>query len=305
MLENYSDYGALEMTSSCAASAMPDAPQVLPNYTVPQVNTRVFGRGVMLSINPYTANSWGVSSSVGVTAARAVEGGGAVAETGAGDTASISNLARQLSEAAVRAAVRDASMSPAQLAVKARALTAGLLNQAGKAGANAEMPNTNDPELLTRAKQATEFVNGRGGAAFVGKNPFAGLSREQLALVMYDEGDAFTANERRAAMHEYNHQACLWNQKVVMQARAEKLSTGNYINSFKAAIAEYQAGSPIEQATYPENYAAHRQRWIDYWESGHGSGDMSKDFFEVMLRSLPTPKKYDESLSWGLASTLK
>jgi hypothetical protein len=121
---------------------------------------------------------------------------------------------------------------------------------------------------------------------------------------MYDEGDAFTVNERRAAMHEYNHQACLWNQKVVMQARAEKLSTGNYINSFKAAIAEYQAGSPIEQATYPENYAAHRQRWIDYWESGHGSGDMSKDFFEVMLRPLPTPKKYDESLSWGLASTL-
>jgi hypothetical protein len=259
----------------------------------------------MISINPYATNSWGVSSSAGVTAARAVEAGGAVAEAGAGESSSISNLARQLSEAAGRAAVRDASMTTAQLAEKARALRDELLNQAGKAGANAEMPNTDASELLARAKQATEFVNGRGGAAFVGENPFAGLSREQLVLVMYDEGDAFTVNERRAAMHEYNHQACLWNQKVVMQARAEKLSNGNYINSFKAAIAEYQAGSPIEQAAYPENYAAARQRWIDYWESGSGTGDMSKDFFEVMLRPLPTPKKYDESLSWGLASTLK
>jgi hypothetical protein len=69
-----------------------------------------------------------------------------------------------------------------------------------------------------------------------------------------------------------------------------------------AAIAEYQAGSPIERATYPENYAALRQRWIDYWEESKGSGDMARDFFEVMLRPLPTPKKYDESLSWGLSS---
>jgi hypothetical protein len=96
----------------------------------------------------------------------------------------------------------------------------------------------------------------------------------------------------------------LWNQKISAQAWAEKQANGNYINSFKAAIAEYQAGSPIEQATYPENYAALRQRWIDYWESGHGSGDMARDFFEVMLRPLPTPQKYDESLSWGLTSKL-
>jgi hypothetical protein len=47
----------------------------------------------------------------------------------------------------------------------------------------------------------------------------------------------------------------LWNQQVSAQAWAEKQTNGNYINSFKAAIAEYQA-FPIERATYPENYAA-------------------------------------------------
>ncbi|MDR2450631.1 MAG: hypothetical protein LBE85_02425 [Candidatus Accumulibacter sp.] len=260
----------------------------------------------MLSINSYAVNSWGSTSSLaGVTAASAIEGSGKTAATGSTDSsASISNLARQLSEAAERAAVRDASMMPAQLAATGKSLRDTLLDQAGKVGANAEVPNTDDPELLARAIQATEFVNVRGGAAFVGKNPFAGLSREQLVLIMYDEGDAFTTNERRAAMYEYNHQASLWSQRVCAQGQAEMASTGTYVNFFKACIAEYQAGSPIEQASYPPNYVAARQRWIDYWESGQGSGDMARDFFEVMLRPLPTPKKYSENLSWGLTSRL-
>jgi hypothetical protein len=256
----------------------------------------------MLSINPYTANSWGVSSSAGVTAAKAVENSGAVAEADAGESSSISNLARQLSEAAGRAAVRDASMTTAQLAALGKTLKnefAGDGYHASKASADAEVPDTDDPELLARAKQATGFVNGRG------QNPFAGLSRDQLSLIMYDQGDAFTVNERQAAWLEHYRQRNLWKQQVCAQGWAEMESTGTFTNFFKACIAEYQAAPPIEQATYPPNYAAARQRWIDYWESGHGSGDMSKDFFEVMLRSLPTPKKYDESLSWGLASTLK
>jgi hypothetical protein len=250
----------------------------------------------MLSINSYTVNSWGSTSSLaGVAAVSAIEGSGKTAATSS--SASISNLARQLSEAAERAAVRDGGMTRAQLAATEKSLRNALLDQAGKAVANAEVPNTDDPELLARAMQATEFVNGRGGAAFVGKNPFNGLSREQLVLIMYDEGNAFTTNERRAAMYEYNHERSLWSQRVCAQGQAEKASTGTYVNFFKVCIAEYQAGSPIERATYPENYAALRQRWIDYWESGHGSGDMARDFFEVMLRPLPTPKKYDETLT--------
>jgi hypothetical protein len=255
----------------------------------------------MLSVNPYSANSWGVSSSVSVTAARAVEDGGTVAEAGAGDTASVSNLARQLSEAAARASVRDASMSTAQLAALEKTRRnefCGDAYHASKGRADAEVPNTDDPELLARAKQATEFVNGRG------QNPFAGLSRDQLSLIMYDQGDAFTVNERRAAWLEHFRQRSLWKQQVCAQGWAEMQSTGTFTNFFKACIAEYQTAPLIEQATYPPDYAAARQRWIDYWESGHGTGDMSRDFFEVMLRPLPTPKEYSESLSWGLASSL-
>jgi hypothetical protein len=254
----------------------------------------------MISIQPYAASSWGSASSLaGITAASAIEGSGRVAATG--ETASsVSPLARQLSEAAARAAVRDASLSPAQLAAKARSLEEALCtyNNTGAYKHSTDKPQTDDPKLVARAQQASDYIHRRGA------NPFAGLSRDQLVLIMYDEGDAFTTDERFAALEEYSNQRCLWSQKISTLAWAEKQANGNYINSFKAAIAEYQAGSPIERATYPENYAALRQRWIDYWEEGKGSGDMARDFFDVMLRPLPTPQKYDESLSWGLASIL-
>jgi hypothetical protein len=256
----------------------------------------------MISINSYAANSWGSASSLaGATAASAITSGGKVAATGESETSSsVSLLARQLSEAAARAAVRDASLSPARLAAKARSLEEMLTtyNNTGAYKYSSDKPQTDDPELVARAQQASDYIHRRG------TNPFAGLSRDQLVLIMYDEGDAFTTDERFAALEEYGRQRCLWSQQVCAQGQAEMASTGTYVNFFKACIAEYQAGSPIEQATYPANYAALRQRWIDYWESGHGSGDMARDFFEVMLRPLPTPQKYDASLSWGLASKL-
>jgi hypothetical protein len=254
----------------------------------------------MISITSYAANSWGSASSLAsVTTATASAESGKTTATGESETSSsVSSLARQLSEAASRAAVRDASMSTAQLAAKAKALESALIAYNWSGAYSSDKPQTDDPELVARAQQASDYTHRRGG------NPFTGLSRDQLALIMYDEGDAFTTDERLAALEEYYRQRSLWSQQVCAQGQAEMAATGTYINFFKATIAEYQAGSPIEQATYPENYAAARQRWVDYWESGGGTGDMSRDFWEVMLRPLPTPKHYDESLGWGTSSRL-
>jgi hypothetical protein len=154
----------------------------------------------MLAIN--TVTSWGgVSSAAGVAGTSAVEGGGKINDA-ASTGATISTLARQLSEAAAR----DAGKTRTQLAVLESALKSEFCGDSYfvsgyKASADAEVPETDDPELLARAKHATEFVNGRGA-----KNPFAGLSREQLALIMYDKGDAFTVNERRAAWLDHSKQ---------------------------------------------------------------------------------------------------
>jgi hypothetical protein len=154
----------------------------------------------MDSINPVSANAWGgVSSLTGTAAASAVEGGGKVGAVATGGASQISTLARQLSEAAERAAARDAGKTRSQLAALEKSLLdefGGESYHANRAKANAEVPDTDAPELLARARQATEFAKSNGKS---GKNPFAGLSREQLSLIMYDKGDAFTLNERHAA----------------------------------------------------------------------------------------------------------
>ena len=103
-------------------------------------------------------------------------------------TTTVSILSRQLSEAATRAETRAGGKS------------ADLLDPitgdnyfASKSQHDIEIPTTQDPELLVRARQATGFVNGSDS------NPFKNLSRDQLHLIAHDEGGSFTINERRAA----------------------------------------------------------------------------------------------------------
>ncbi|MDR1934539.1 MAG: hypothetical protein LBS49_02965 [Candidatus Accumulibacter sp.] len=262
-----------------------------------------------------------------------MEGGGKIGNA-AGTGATISTLARQLSEAAERAAARDAGKTRSQLAVLGNALkdeVAGNSYYANRASANAEVPDTDDPELLARARQATEFAksNGRNG-----NNPFAGLSREQLALIFYDQGDAFTLNERHAAFSEYQKQELAWGRMVVAKAQIEENTTGTFTNFYKACIAEYQAGSAIEQSSYPPFYVARMEHYIRFWESGGGGEDTVSEYWkksmEELMKQLPDSfgddysegdklwgaaprapngleigsRQYDRNLSWGLTSKL-
>ena len=99
----------------------------------------------------------------------------------------VSTLARQLSDAATRAGKQSADPLHA---------VTGDNYLANKARHDAERPNTDNPELLARARQATSFISGVDG------NPFKGLTRDQLSLIARDEGGPFTVNERRAAWEE-------------------------------------------------------------------------------------------------------
>lgn len=104
------------------------------------------------------------------------------------DTTTVSMLARQLSDAATRAETRVGHKSAELL----EPITDGKYF-ANKAQHDAEIPDTTSEELLTRARQATGFVNGSDS------NPFSGLTRDQLNLIALDDGGPFTINERRAA----------------------------------------------------------------------------------------------------------
>lgn len=221
-----------------------------------------------------------------------------------GTTSTVSNLARQLGEAAVRAENRDASLSRKELGQKATVQLDQIIGDqyhANKAKHDAEIPDTDDPELLARAKQATSFVNGSGS------NPFKGMSRDQLALIAYDDSGTFTVNERRAAWQETYDQEEVWRQKVVAQAMDEYNRTGKMTNFFKEVLAYYNELPAIEQAQYPEDYASKLQELIDLdfnymTHQAEGKGSSPANLISQLFESGPHARKETVSASSSTAS---
>jgi len=222
----------------------------------------------------------------------------------AGSTSTVSNLARQLGEAAAHAEARDASLSRKELGQKATAQLDQItgydyyLNQERH---DAEVPNTDDPELLARAKQATSFVNGSGS------NPFKVMSRDQLALIAYDDSGSFTVNERRAAWSEAYSQEEAWRQKVVAQAMDEYNRTGKMTNFFKEVLAYYNELPAIEQAQYPDDYASRLQELIDLdfnymTHRAEGKGSSPANLIDQLFASAPHAGREAVSASSSTAS---
>ncbi|MNQ67263.1 hypothetical protein D3C85_817800 [compost metagenome] len=175
------------------------------------------------------------------------------------DSSTVSTLANQLSEASVRAQARDARLTRTELGLLARNTFNELESAnytANKSKYDAEIPDSDNPTLLARAKNATQYTNG------LGKNPFSGMPMDQLALITYDDSGTFTVNERRAALEESAKQEFAWRQKVVAEAEFEYNSTGKLTNFFQSVLDHYKGLPPVEQAQYPNNYETKLNDWI-------------------------------------------
>ncbi|WP_258198091.1 hypothetical protein [Pseudomonas viridiflava] len=202
------------------------------------------------------------------------------------DTSSLSSLAQQLSESATRAEARDQTLRREQLSKKASEVTEQLIGRTyddNKARHDAEVPDSVDPDRLARARQATQFANGSGA------NPFAGMSREQLSVIAYDEGGDFTVNEKKAAWLESYHQETIWRQKVVAQANAEYSSTGKLTHFFTSVLDHYKELPAIEQSTYDADYETRLQEFIDldfnYWtHTAEGKGGSAQSLLDKFLK---------------------
>jgi hypothetical protein len=70
------------------------------------------------------------------------------------------------------------------------------LSAAARHDADKEIPVSVDAARLAQARQATRF------AYNLDSNPFAGLTRDELNAIVYDETKSYTVNERRAAFAE-------------------------------------------------------------------------------------------------------
>ncbi len=167
------------------------------------------------------------------------------------ESVSFSVLARQLNESAMRAQSRDASLSVKELGALGKNIIdkiAGSTYYANRDQHDAEVPDTDDPVLLERARQATLFERGSG------RNPFAGLPQDQLRLIMYDKSGSFTINERSAAFDEEYAQDQAWKRAINQRYVDEYNETGKSTQTLFMILAHYNDLPPIEQAQYPADY---------------------------------------------------
>ncbi|WNW13085.1 hypothetical protein RRX38_18625 [Pseudomonas sp. DTU_2021_1001937_2_SI_NGA_ILE_001] len=189
-------------------------------------------------------------------------------QTGAGNrvsstaTSSLTALGRQLAEAAQRADARYASMDRQSLGAWASSRLAqigGASWEINKANYANEKPESDDPERLALARQASEAVSGNAGAS----NPFQSLPDDQLTLIIYDDSGAFTVNERRAALKVDSEREYAWRRIAVAKAMNEYNSTGKLTKFFGEVLDHYKGLPAVEQAQYPADYAPRLQHWID------------------------------------------
>lgn len=216
--------------------------------------------------------------------------------TAAADTVELSTLSRQLSESSARAETRDKDFSRSQLSDLARTLRgqfSGEIYHANKATHDAEVPDTHDPGLLARAKQATDFVTRTAIWDTGAKNPFVELTREQLSLIAYDDAGSYTVNERRAAWYGIQDMTQEWSKKVAAQAMDEYNRTGNAHTPaiLFEVLSHYKSLPPIEKAQYPGDYET---RLLGRISEGGGVQNTEDDrlltLFEV-LANIQLPEK--------------
>lgn len=113
------------------------------------------------------------------------------------------------------------------------------------------MPDSDDPQRLQQARQATEYLNGKGA------NPFKGLSVEQLTLIEYDESGTFTVNERRAALMASYEEQEAWARAVSSKLMQEYGRNGHLSSKTLSDVLDYYKGLPaILEAQLPDRPGA-------------------------------------------------
>lgn len=179
-------------------------------------------------------------------------------------TPKISTLARQLSECAERAAVRDKTLSREALGNLASHLSAQLSSGRYASSKLSDMlarSSADDPELLQRDHQAVLYnVNSIFGDRSL-PNPFRGLSREDMVLIAYDENDTFTVNERYAAF-----KSAYRLEQDFRETHCRRGSGGAFNQHpflcYAELLTHYRSLPLIEQAQYPEDYEARIESWM-------------------------------------------
>ena len=222
----------------------------------------------------------------------------------------VSLLARQLSESALRSSKREQELSRDELAAYAKKQINNFALDGytfGKSRHDLEQPGTDDPEHLARARQATEYVNQTINGSRYAKNPFAGLSQDQLALIAYDDSGGYTINERRAAWCEGQRMKSEWAKGAVTRSQLESAQTGR-VPVFLTEVLNFYRGLPkIEQVQdcYPGDYEAEllEKIRVELASPGGESNELAERGLNLydILASIAVPEKKEAQVKNDLS----
>lgn len=211
------------------------------------------------------------------------------------DTASVSTLSRQLGESAVRAEAREKSMTREQLGEYAKNAVDQILGHsytANKARHDAEVPKTDDPVLIERAKLATIYVNKSVAQDPTARNPFADLTREQAVLIAYDDKGPYTVNERQAAWSRSANLEQQWRTGSIARGGQEYNSCGKRPKFMTECLEHYKALPAIERARYDKGYESRLEANITEQGGSRKPSERTLNLYEILAGiQLPEKKK--------------
>jgi hypothetical protein len=165
---------------------------------------------------------------------------------GKSDTSSLSTLARQLADSAVRAQAREKEMSHGQLHAYAMRTHDELFMPKVDTWPSA----TDDPELMERARQAAHYVISACQGDYSVKNPFSDLTREQAALIGYDDAGPYTKFERKAALWQGGRLEQQWRVGLFARSDEESRQFGTRIGFYTEILTHLKGLPAIEYVKY-------------------------------------------------------
>jgi hypothetical protein len=216
----------------------------------------------------------------------------------------ISTLARQLSECAERAAVRDKTLSREELGNLASRLHDQLSSGRYVGGNIPKMlarSNADDPELLHRDHQAVLYnVNSMFGDKSL-QSPFRGLSREDMVLILYDESDTFTINERYAAFLGANQLEQNFRENYCRRNFEGAFNERPFLG-YAEPLMHYRSLPLIEQARCPEDYETRLESWmLEAWaEKPPTDSKEFKTLFETIAQVLRNGNRSEDFIKAAL-----
>jgi hypothetical protein len=134
------------------------------------------------------------------------------------------------------------------------------------------MPDGDDPGRIELAKRAAAYVASiRSSPPGQAPNPFAGVDREQLTSVIYDDSGTYTVSERYAAWAEQQRQDYTSLSKLF----AGVTNGGDNRLVYKGLLDYFDALSPIERSIYPDDYRDKLADLLEAQEVQFGTLDAS------------------------------